>query len=522
MKARIEEGVVFLSFPFDSSLVEIVGKAGLGMKWKAARKEWTHPLTCNFKHSLLNLFPELKKELPATPNPGYDWEPSAYLMAHQEAAARKATHRHRYGIFHDTGVGKTLTAIEIIKQKKVKALVVCPLSIIETAWMEDIKKFAPEIKAINLWEYKQTKSKRKKELLRKQLDSSIVCIANFETFRGMEKEIKNMGFEMLIIDESSFCKDPKTATTKKLTVFADRVPYVYLLSGTPAPNSPLEYFPQIRMLDQGLLGANYYSFRKKYAYRDMFETFKWVIRSDKFEELLDKLASVSEVVKKEDTLDLPGRTYNEREVVLTSEEMTAYQQMKDDLLIEFGETKVIAVSAAVKLGKLRQGGSGFYYDKEKVPITVGTSKLKELLRLLEEIGDHQVIIWTQFQHEARQVEAALSSNIVKVDGTVSQKQKIENINLFKSGKAQYIVAHPASLGIGQNLTNCSYAAYYSLSHSYEKQGQSEDRIYRKGQVNHCSYYFLLAKGTVDRSILKALHKKQNAAETILNYIKEGV
>ena len=72
---------------------------------------------------------------------------------------------------------------------------------------------------------------------------------------------------------------------------------------------------------------------------------------------------------------------------------------------------------------------------------------------------------------------------------------------------------------GQTLTNCSYAVYFSLSHSLELQDQSEDRIHRKGQINKCTYYFLLAKNTVDSSILDALQGKRDVAEAILNHIK---
>ncbi|MDY7032659.1 MAG: DEAD/DEAH box helicase [Thermodesulfobacteriota bacterium] len=523
MKVWIEGNFAKVSFPFDRQIVNMVGKAGLGMKWNPTHKEWSHPLTYNFASSFIKMFPDVNIDCLEKYIPQKDTSTpilSDYLMQHQRNAALKAAKHPRYAFFHQTGTGKTITGIEIIKNKGVRALVVCPLSIIETAWMEeDINNFAPEIKAVNLWEYRKATSKRKKGILKKQVDSAQVGIINFESFKLMEKELIKMDFKTLIVDESQAAKEPKSAISKRLIVFADQVPYVYLLSGTPAPNSPLEYFCQIRMLDQGVFGSNYYSFRKKYSYQSGYGGFKWKMKKEMMPEFLEKLAQFSEVVRKEDVLDLPERTYRSREVNLSSKEMVAYKEMEANLLIEIDEEEISAANAAVKLGKLRQASSGFFYNEAKEGIQVGTSKLKELLKLLEEIGDSQVIIWTQFRYEADQISKALAEKAVVVDGSIPQGQKIENIKDFKSGKVQYVIAHPKSMGHGQTLTNCSYSIDYSLSFSLELYEQSKDRIYRKGQKNRCTYYHLLAKNTVDATILDALSKKQKVADAILNHIR---
>ena len=522
MQVWTEGNAAKVSFPFDKRTVNMVGKTGLGMKWDPTHKEWKHPLTYNFAASFRDMFPDVNVDCLGEYIPQEDTSPpilSDYLMQHQRDAALKAAKHPRYAFFHQTGTGKTITGIEIIKNKGAKALVVCPLSIIETAWMEDINNFAPEIKAVNLWEYRKATTKRKKAILKKQVDSAQVGIINFESFKLMEKELMKMGFKTLIVDESQAVKEPKSAISKKLIGFADQVQYVYLLSGTPAPNSPLEYFCQIRMLSQGVFGSSYYSFRKKYAHQSGYGGFRWKMKKEMMPEFLEKLAQFSEVVRKEDVLDLPGKTSRSIEVTLSPKEMAAYKEMAANLLIEIDEEEISAANAAVKLGKLRQASSGFFYNEAKEGVLVGTSKLKELLNLLEEIGDSQVIIWTQFRYEADQVSKALAGKAVVVDGSTPQKQKIENITAFKYGKVQYVIAHPKSMGHGQTLTNCSYSINYSLSFSLELFEQSQDRIYRKGQKNQCTYYHLLAKNTVDATILDALSKKQRVADAILNHIR---
>jgi SNF2 family DNA or RNA helicase len=276
------------------------------------------------------------------------------------------------------------------------------------------------------------------------------------------------------------------------------------------------------MIDKGLFGKSFYAWRNNYCYSFGYGNYQWAMRKDKDQLFTDKLNTISEVVRKEDVLDLPGKTENIRDVQLDKYERDVYDTMKKDLIVEFGEKESVAANAAVKMMKLREATSGFLINNDGSISRTGESKLKELSSLLAEIGNHQVIIWTQFHYEAAQImELLKGKSAVRIDGTIPN-QNIKNANLqsFKSGDAQYLIAHPASLGHGVTLVNCNYAVYFSLSHSYELQVQSMDRIYRKGQHNCCTYYFLLAVNSVDKVIMKALKNKQSTAEAVLHYLQK--
>jgi SNF2 family DNA or RNA helicase len=217
-----------------------------------------------------------------------------------------------------------LTAVEIIKQKKVKTLVVCPLSIIETAWLEDINKFAPEINAVNLWRARKARSGRTGTVAWNTLvENCQVGIINFDSFKIIKDELAACGFEMLIIDESSFVKNPKAQITKELTKFADRLPYVYLMSGTPAPNSEEEFFSQVRMVDPFLFGRNFYLFKGQWFQPTDWTGFKFSMKPDLREEFKRRVAKVSDFVEKHKVLDLPDRTFNIRKVFLSDAERKA-------------------------------------------------------------------------------------------------------------------------------------------------------------------------------------------------------
>lgn len=500
------------TFPFDNEIIKKVKAAG--MRWAPVQKHWTMANTTQNRMALDKIF----DVNPESAHDYQDYQPSDYLMSHQRAGVEIAKSRSRHLFAYDTGTGKTALSIEIIKMKKLKTLVVCPLAIIQAAWFEDLRKFAPDLSKANLWLlWRGTKSGN----MQPYLDGLKVdvCIVNFEGFKSQRELLERAGFEMVIIDESSKIKSNKAQITKDLTKFCSNMKSVYLLSGTPAPNTLLEYFPQIRIIDPMIFGPSWWKFRATYFYE---KAFKWIPFPGKTEELLNKIAKASSAVRKEDVLDLPERTFNIRDVELSNLEQAAYNTMLQTMLLEIQDSKTItAANAAVKIMKLRQVTAGFMMDEDANVHTFGTSKLSALQDLLEEIGNKQVLIWTQFQYEARQIKKALGDKAEIINGTVSQADKEIFVERFKSGNLPYLVAHPRSLGHGVTLTNCSYAIYYSIDYSYESYYQSCDRIYRYGQKNACTYYHLLAPKTIDVVIYKALGKKGTMERAIVDYIKQG-
>ena len=92
---------------------------------------------------------------------------------------------------------------------------------------------------------------------------------------------------------------------------------------------------------------------------------------------------------------------------------------------------------------------------------------------------------------------------------------------FKDGTYQYLIANPQSAAHGLTFVNCSYAVYFSLTYSYELAKQSQDRIHRIGQDSKCTYYYLIARDTIDEVVYKAVQEKKNLSESVLFYLKNG-
>ena len=402
-----------------------------------------------------------------------------------------------------------------------KTLVVCPLSIVDAAWKRDAQTFTPDCKVLNLWRLWQQNRNKRKATRDRNIGAAVaaydIIVVNFETFK-IVKDYLDGQITTLIIDESSKIKSPKSQITKALTRFAKNVEHTYLFSGTPAPNGHIEYFTQVALLDPTVFGSSYYRFREQYFSSDPMG-FKWWLRPEMKPVFMEQLGKVMSVVNKEDVLDLPGKTDNVRDVILSPAEQKAYKQMHDELIVEIEGENISAFNAAVKLMKLRQVTSGFIMHPEAGTIKIGESKLKCFLELIDEIGDHPVIVWTQFHAEADRLKENLDMDCQVIDGRTPPGERDDIIERFKKSEPRILVAHPRTIGHGVTLVNCQYQIYYSLSFSHEEHSQSRDRIYRKGQNKPCTYYYLIAPGTIDAYMFKVLSGKATREAAVMEYVK---
>ena len=510
------------------------------------------------------------------------------LYKHQTKAVERGK-QGNLALFHDCGTGKTLTAIRLIEYWRGPALVICPLSIIDAAWLTDLRKFAPGLDAVSLWSRKPAERRQR---LQERHD---VYIVNYEGFKGLYPEIVAKGFKVVILDEGSKAKSFKSAITRALLplsgiininetkyVCDKPIPHRYVLSGTPAPNNESEYWGQILFITGPgniVFNDNFTAFKNRYfqnvsqernyellrfklmqgqarefilhalslnltkkqrsflstidlscmsnkqrlwlyglwdKYRSQVKN-KLTVVSKLKQEFKDRMKPFCDVVSKEDAMDLPAQVHSMRNVILSDIERQAYDTFKKELVIRFANETILASNALVEIMKLRQFSGGFCYGENETHVT-GKSKLKELRSLLKEIGDRQVIIWCNFRYEIRTLLDALPSSDALWSETTDRNEVIRN---FQNGRIQYLIANPQSAAHGLTFTNCNYAVYFSMNYSYELQKQSEDRIHRIGQDAKCTYYFLIATGTVDKMIYRTVCKKGDMSKQVLDYLKGG-
>lgn len=435
------------------------------------------------------------------------YQTSNFLRKYQKDIVNKALNHEGYGIFMDTGTGKTVCALEIVKHLG-KTLVLCPLSVIETAWIDDCHKFYPDLKIVNCW------GENRKQRYKALETNSDVYVMNYESFKILKNEIAKMNFECMIVDESSAMKNMTAKITSEILSMIDIIPRRYVLSGTPNPNSNLELFPQMKFVLPDLFGSSFYGWQATYFHQDMTDPHKWYQTQEDKERLFSRLSEGSVFLKKEECVDLPPKIFQIREYTMCKKQEEYYMDMVNNIRDNINQWSKFEFTA--KLMKLREILSGFVINKDGTISEFKSRKTEVLKQTIEEIGDKPIIVWCQFQYEIE----TLAKEFDGVALTSKTKDRNQIIRDFKDGKIHLLFTHPKLLGKGLTFTNCTYNIYYSVSFSYEEFAQSQDRIHRIGQDNRCTYIILQAKNTIDETIYKCLRRKKNVVDEL--YLKMGM
>lgn len=435
------------------------------------------------------------------------YQTSNFLRKYQKDIVNKALNHEGYGIFMDTGTGKTVCALEIAKHLG-KTLVLCPLSVIETAWIDDCHKFYPDLKIVNCW------GENRKQRYKALETNSDVYVMNYESFKILKNEIAKMNFECMIVDESSAMKNMTAQITSEILSMIDVIPRRYVLSGTPNPNSNLELFPQMKFVLPDLFGSSFYGWQATYFHQDMTDPHKWYQTQEDKERLFSRLSEGSVFLKKEECVDLPPKIFQIREYTMCKKQEEYYMDMVNNIRDNINQWSKFEFTA--KLMKLREILSGFVINKDGTISEFKSRKTEVLKQTIEEIGDKPIIVWCQFQYEIE----TLAKEFDGVALTSKTKDRNQIIRDFKDGKIHLLFTHPKLLGKGLTFTNCTYNIYYSVSFSYEEFAQSQDRIHRIGQDNRCTYIILQAKNTIDETIYKCLRRKKNVVDEL--YLKMGM
>ena len=442
------------------------------------------------------------------------------LMQHQINALEFLEKRNgRAALFVEMGLGKTIIAAKYIENLPgYKTLVVCPKSLIKSAWMHDVTRFTG-LTVCNL---------------RDGVHDADIYICNYEfilqekNFKAIEKMVSN-GRWIAVLDESSRIKNHRSKTAQILLDLRKYFEKRIILTATPAPNNEMEYWPQIKFISDDVFSGSFYAFRNKYfhlqnprgqvrqgsvfskeEHRKLMQYgFKYTMTDAKRADLVERISHVSFIASKEKWLDLPEASDEIRLVEMTPEQKRLHNDMKRHAIAEIREQMIPANVALTKIMKLRQITSGFLINPEGENIPLQRSpKLDELLATIEQMGAEQVIIWCQFKWEIETLAKVLPDCVTLYSQT---KDQDESIRAFKSGEARFLIAHPKSAGHGLTFINCRYQIFYSLDYSWETYFQARGRVHRIGQTKNCVYVHLICENSIDEVLLSALKRKEDAA-----------
>jgi SNF2 family DNA or RNA helicase len=415
--------------------------------------------------------------------------------------------RPTLGLFADMGVGKTLITLKALEQIEGPTLLIAPIRVCETVWRQEAEKWG-----INL-SFSLVRGALN-ERIRALKQKSDVYLINPDLIQWLFNTDCLPAFRNLVIDESSLFKNPSTVRFKTIKKNLKRFERRYILTGTPSPNSLMDLWSQIGILDKGQrLGTAFGRFKDTYFESD-YMGFKWTIRPGSKDKIEQLLVDIVIRLDAKDYLTLPEMMESDIAVKLSDKEMKQYNQFAKDMVTKFGDKELTAVSAVTLHAKLSQLANGMVYDENQKIHMFHRQKLNVLEELAEEL-DGPIIIVYKYNHEKNEILKLFPKAVLFNQGDTAQHVKDWN-----AGKIKHLLLHPASGGHGINLQEGgNHIIWFSPIPSLEQYLQTNKRVHRPGQTKPVFIHRLIAQGTVDEVTSDTLKAKETNQDNFLNSMK---
>ena len=460
-------------------------------------------------------------------------------FAHQLKALEMSWDKKVFAYFMEMGTGKSKVLIDNMSMLYDKgfingALIIAPKGVYKNWFDSEIPTHMPDHieRKMVLWESSAGKSKELelKTLFKSTFDLHIL-IMNVEalsTKKGKQfaETFLNCHKALMAIDESTTIKNPGAIRTKSIIDLGKDVKYKRILTGSPVTKSPLDLFTQCAFLDPWLLDhQSYYSFKTRYAITKQINVsgrmVQIVVGYRNLPELSEKIKPFSHRVLKDDCLDLPPKTFMKRTIQLTEEQRKVYKQMKEIALATLNGKLITTHNVITQLMRLHQITCGHFKSDDGQIQKIANNRLDELMDVLSEM-EGKAVIWAHYRYDIEVIVEAIKkeygdNSVVTYYGDTSTDDRQKAIKLIqdKDSPVRFIVGTPQTGGYGITLTGASTMIYYSNGYDLEKRQQSEARIDRIGQEKPMTYIDIIAEGTVDEKIVKALRTKVDIATQIM-------
>jgi len=480
---------------------------------------WDFDETSFLARSLDTFQPNPK--IPAIPSPmvrDYTWPGIYKPFEHQKSTASFLSLRDRAFCFNEAGTGKTSAAIwaadylmSIGKVKRV--LVICPLSIMFSAWQADVFNTAMHRTCAVAYGNADKRTK----IVNDNYDFVII---NYDGVNVIRDAIENAGFDLIIVDEANSYKNNGSKRWRTLAKLVKASTKLWMMTGTPASQSPLDAFGLAKMIAPTRVP------RYMNAWRDRVMTqmtrFKWIPKQYARDEVFAALQPAIRYTKSE-CLDLPDITYQTRLIPLTPQVMQYYKALKREMLIEAAGEKISAVNAAAGMTKLLQiSGGAVYTDKKDVVEFDVSPRLKALEEVLDET-DNKVLVFIPYTHTIDVVKRHLDSihvNNAVIQGSVGAKERGDIIQQFQTQEnPRVLIIQPQAASHGVTLTAADTVVFWSPVMSVETYLQCIARIDRVGQKNTMTVVHLEGSD-VERKVYTMLRSKVDMHHQLVDLYRQ--
>lgn len=424
----------------------------------------------------------------------------------------------------DPGTGKTRPAlgayVERASTSGKRCLVLATKSILQSAWGGDIDKFFPGVK------YRVAYASNRQKVFDSDAD---IIITNHDAVRWIAKNIKDSywkDFDTLIVDESTAFKNHQAQRSKAVYKLARNFTHRELLTGTPNPRSILDIWHQAKILDDGQrLGSSYWKFRSVVCEPVQVgpdaSMIEWRDKEGSEYAVFDLLEDITIRHKFEECQDIPANKVTEYLVELPPKLRSKYNDMMNMAVMMRDDGKLLtAVNAASVHQKLMQIASGAVYDERGEYVVLDDTRSEMVMDLIEERD--QCVVAFNWRHQRAGLEAAAKKRGIPyavIDGTVSDRLRMEAVEQFQRGDIRVILAHPQSAGHGLTLTAGTTTIWTSPTYNAEHYKQFNHRIYRAGQTRKTETIHIKARDTIDEKVFAKLDSKLSSMQLLLDLIE---
>lgn len=461
--------------------------------------------------------------------------------AHQFTALNRSWNMKNYALLMDMGTGKTKvfidTALNLYLRGEIDAVILVAPKGVYMNWIDiELPKHWPEDVPCYSTYWSPT---AKKDLLDEWKEIATfnglkwICV-NVEALaydRGADFcgqfAVKYKNRFLMGVDESTMIKNSSAKRTKMTIRIGKLAKYRRIMTGDATPKAPTDLYSQCAFLDPNILGfSSFYAFRNRYCIMKEMRlqsgrSFMNITGYQRLDELQHLLKSFSYRVTKDECLDLPPKIYQSYDVELSKEQLKIYKEMKDQCVSILENMEVITAELALEqLLRLHQITCGHVGTDSGAIIKIPNSRLDALLEVIEGMSG-KVIIWATYVPNIEEIIERLRAeyghaSVVHFYGGTSDEERRVSVNRFQNhNDCRFFVGNPSTGRYGLTLTASPNVVYYSNNYNLEHRTQSEDRAHRIGQVSSVNYVDLVARGTVDEKIIKALRAKKQISALVM-------
>ena len=470
---------------------------------------------------------------------------------YQKRAAKFLLEKACGALLLEPGLGKTATTLSAIKTLKTKGLlqkvlIIAPLRVCYTVWPREILKWEDfnGLKAVILH------GKNKDAAVLEEADIYLINpeglpwlmkAAQVAARNGKKKLTINtkwwqyLGFDLLVVDELSKFKHTNTNRFSLLKQVIKTFSRRWGLTGSPAANGLLDLFGQFYVLDEGnALGKYITQYRLKYFISD-YMGYNWTLQPGADKLIYERIRPLSLQMSATDYLEMPEIIENFIHVDLPADVRKFYKELEDKYVACYQGDRVVANTAAVVCGKLRQVACGGLYlhpdlvfnnfkplERKREWLNLHNEKTQALEDLIDELQGEQLLVAYEYEHDLDRLRARFKHAVFAADYPMTRFPEMEKA--WNEGRIPLLFGHPQSIGHGLNLQQRGFhLCWHSITWNYELYTQFNDRLYRQGNKSKKVFvHHLVARDTIDNTILSMLKRKEMTQNLLFSALKEDI